>query len=138
MVDDSFEKFSGNNQETIRDYHKKERDRLDELVGKGMLQELRAGNGSMYVLPLPTGDFPVAISVRDLIVRSGDEVHLARPGVKGSLVETTAPIADFEIDPGNNEIVFNHSISDISAMLRVQDIMFNNSATVRLERSRRR
>ena len=119
----------------ITEYYKAEKAALDEEVSKGTLKKQSALNGEMYVLPLPSGDFPVAISVKDIIIHSGDEVSLSRPGSSGDNVEATFRIADFHIDEGNNEIEFPHPIG--KEILRVQDLTNNNSALVRWGRQQR-
>ena len=113
----------------VTNYHEAEQRSLDELVTKGSLREEVALNGKMYVLPLETGDYPIAISTGKLVVRSGDEVKLER-STPGGPVTAITEIGGFHIDSGNGEIQ-GHTRAATPSILRVNDITENRSAAVR-------
>lgn len=113
----------------IRDYEA-ERSSLDVLVAQGTLREVDASNGKMYVLPLESGDFPVAISVNNMIVRAGDKVELWRE-TPGGPVQGRSAIHSFYIDEEKGEIK-GTTDSSTPSMLRVSDIRSNISAMERV------
>ena len=117
--------------EAIRNYHDAEKKSLEDSVAKGSLREVNAGNGKMYVLPLETEDFPVAISIGDMIIRSGDKVTLKRRAPGGRNVEATTPISGFHINENNHEIE-GHMQEGTPSILRVNDIEWNRSAQGRV------
>ena len=112
-------------------YHRKERESLETFVDEGTLKRVLALNGKMYVLSLTTGEFPIAISVNNLIIRNGDEVELERKDPSGTMVKVKAPISEFQINPGNHEIEFSHRGLKIPSILRAQDVVANHSAVTR-------
>lgn len=115
--------------EVVKSYHEAEKRSLDELVAQGSLGKEEAPNGTMYVLPLGTRGFPVAISVNNIIVRSGDDVKLER-STPGGVVSANTEISEFGIDSGDGEIK-GRMRPETPPILRVSDIKFNRSAQVR-------
>ncbi len=107
--------------------------RFETLVTVGVLQKVDAGNGSMYVLPLPEGDMPLAfLTGSKTLVRMGDEVEFNRdlpPGHNpGKSVERIVQMA---FNPRNGEIEVNKSVLGRSSVFRIHDISKNMSIGLR-------
>lgn len=117
-------------EEEMKSYYSTEEAILQKGVSSGILKEISALNGKMYVLPLDIGDFPIAIKTYKTIVRNGDIVQLRRMAPGGEYVEATGTIGEFYVNERNGEIGFPH-IGDIPPMLRVNDIQKNISAISR-------
>ncbi len=118
----------------MMNYFAKEKAALDEAVKNGGLKTEKALNGTMYVLPLPTGNYTVAVSIDDMIIRSGDEIEMRRgTATPGNEAVGRTQVSDFYIDhQGNGEIEYrNSSLPPMSGPLRLHDTKMNISAIVR-------
>ena len=116
-----------NEPQSMAEYHKAEKDRLNQLVASGVLKETEASNGYMYSMEFPGGDFPVAIALRhqDIVVRSGDIALFERDKHSEKY-----RIGEFSLDEMNGELHYTAPSPNVenASMFRIQDISENLSA----------
>lgn len=114
--------------EILESYYRSEYRSLNSQVEQGTLSLQRACRGELFILPLDSDPFAVAVMVNGVIIRSGDTVELAR-AVAGQPEETLlTPVGGFRLN-SKGEIDF--SPRELSSSVGLYDIRNNASASSR-------
>lgn len=121
-------------------YYRKESDSLKRAAAAGTLREVSAPDGKMYILPMESSDFPVAIITNSgMVIRNGDEIRMERGGQVGPAFTHTTAVCEFYIDEGTNEFHYRFICGGrVPAGMSIRHAVENISAIVRADAALRR
>jgi len=127
------DKLANSNQELTASYANEKR-LLKEKIALGILKELSAFNGTLYVLPLADDgqEIPVALTMRDkdMVIHNGDFV-VFKANLPSGPVEERITVGDLRIDD-KREVLFHQKPKPTGHIFKLEEAKANISAITRL------